>query len=650
MLHHWFEICNQSRHQKIKNMIRCLVLTFSVLVFSITAKGQEVDIPVLEEQLLQKQDTAHVNILNKLCWEYRRRDTGKGIEYGLVAVKISRELNYKEGLASAYKNLGVNYWIRAEYDRAEFYYDQALQLFKELDNQAETGNLHNLYGLLNWNRGYYPEAVADYRNALTIYREIGDEEGKATALGNLGIIYYETGRYDDALQYYLLALQVYLRLGDTDAVSNVYNNIGLIYGQQGNQPAALNYYRLSLRIDQTNKNFYGVANSFTNIGVCYDRMNLRDSSRANHQRAFELYGRLGDQKGMSHALINLGEIYFSKLDYAGADSCFGNALKMKTEIGDQLGEVIVLLHLGDLRGLQNRGEEAMDCFTKALGLSTEIGSLRYQAEAHRALSSSYENDNPVLALQHFKHASQLRDSLAAEATNTQLFNLQVGLETLQKEHEIRVLEKEAEVNAAEKRTLVIGFTLLGFLAISIVAYLVMKRRKERKLVLVEREKYELKKQALQLELLNREIELDFQRRELGSYIRQLVEKSRIIEELSKEFESLQPQNTHPDEDRIAQINHLAAARIITSDDWEEFKRRFTQVYPSFFMRLRERVAGITQAELRLSALIRLGLNNKEMSGVLAISADSVKKARQRLRKKMSMSGETADLENIISRF
>jgi hypothetical protein len=98
---------------------------------------------------------------------------------------------------------------------------------------------------------------------------------------------------------------------------------------------------------------------------------------------------------------------------------------------------------------------------------------------------------------------------------------------------------------------------------------------------------------------------------------------------------------------VDQLNRLASSRIITDDDWEEFKRLYTQVYPSFFIRLKEKFPSITQAELRLAALLKLRLNNKEVASILAISADSVKKSRQRLRKRFGIPDERTALETFV---
>jgi len=71
-------------------------------------------------------------------------------------------------------------------------------------------------------------------------------------------------------------------------------------------------------------------------------------------------------------------------------------------------------------------------------------------------------------------------------------------------------------------------------------------------------------------------------------------------------------------------------------DWENFKLMFDEVHPNFFVVLKERYPDLGNAELKLSALLRLNMNLKESSKVLGISPDSVKTARYRLRKKLNL--------------
>ena len=96
-------------------------------------------------------------------------------------------------------------------------------------------------------------------------------------------------------------------------------------------------------------------------------------------------------------------------------------------------------------------------------------------------------------------------------------------------------------------------------------------------------------------------------------------------------------------------NQLYNQRILTNEDWTAFKMSFEKAYPGYLIRLRNKFAYLTEAEERLFIFIKLNLKSKEIAAILGISADSVKKTRSRLRKRLELPEET-DLDEFVLAF
>jgi CHASE3 domain sensor protein len=139
--------------------------------------------------------------------------------------------------------------------------------------------------------------------------------------------------------------------------------------------------------------------------------------------------------------------------------------------------------------------------------------------------------------------------------------------------------------------------------------------------------------------------IESKKEQLDLYTRRLFEKSELIEQLSNEIEILKKKPA-ADHEQVQKFNEVLNSTILTDDDWEQFKKTFDGVYPNFFASLRYRFPDITAAELRLAALIKMNLTLKEAANALGISADSVKKSRYRLKKKIEL-GEEDSLEDFI---
>jgi DNA-binding CsgD family transcriptional regulator len=90
-------------------------------------------------------------------------------------------------------------------------------------------------------------------------------------------------------------------------------------------------------------------------------------------------------------------------------------------------------------------------------------------------------------------------------------------------------------------------------------------------------------------------------------------------------------------------------RILTNSDWQSFKDYFEKVHPNFNAKLRKEFPTITESEERLFLLVKLNLRTKEIASILGISNDSVKKNRNRLRKRLSLNADQ-DLVEYVHNF
>ena len=115
----------------------------------------------------------------------------------------------------------------------------------------------------------------------------------------------------------------------------------------------------------------------------------------------------------------------------------------------------------------------------------------------------------------------------------------------------------------------------------------------------------------------------------------LPEKTQVLEEIKEKLSALETTFRNK-KNTAGKISELSSFKILTDDDWKNFKYLFEQVHQGFFFNLKNEIPGITNSEMRLSALIKLNLNSHEIAQMIGISSESVKKTRQRLRQKMEL--------------
>lgn len=136
---------------------------------------------------------------------------------------------------------------------------------------------------------------------------------------------------------------------------------------------------------------------------------------------------------------------------------------------------------------------------------------------------------------------------------------------------------------------------------------------------------------------------------LVEYANVLVEKNQLIEQFKNEMQQLKNQPEHIEHEIEDIFKALRSHTILSEEDWQRFKQLFERVYKNFFTNITQTIPGITQSEIRLLALTKLGLSTKEMADMQGVAADSIRKARYRLRKKIEIHvKEDKDIAQVLN--
>jgi CheY-like chemotaxis protein len=78
---------------------------------------------------------------------------------------------------------------------------------------------------------------------------------------------------------------------------------------------------------------------------------------------------------------------------------------------------------------------------------------------------------------------------------------------------------------------------------------------------------------------------------------------------------------------------------IKEDSWQKFEIAFQNIHVDFIKNLITQYPRLSRTDVKLSLLLKLGMNNKDMASMLHQSPESLKVARSRLRRKLAMSNE-----------
>jgi DNA-binding CsgD family transcriptional regulator len=142
-------------------------------------------------------------------------------------------------------------------------------------------------------------------------------------------------------------------------------------------------------------------------------------------------------------------------------------------------------------------------------------------------------------------------------------------------------------------------------------------------------------------------QIEYKNKQLMIYTLHLIQKNESLKELQLEINKSLRHADGKDKSEIRHFGALIDYSFRKDDEWEKFKLYFESVHAHFFENLIKLHPAVTSQELRLSALIRLNLSIPEIATILGISAESVKTARFRLRKKMDLQSQESLVDHIM---
>lgn len=283
---------------------------------------------------------------------------------------------------------------------------------------------------------------------------------------------------------------------------------------------------------------------------------------------------------------------------------------------------------GDLYFEKENILKALDYYNKSLvTISEQNTRIGLKVELLEKISNINKYlGNYKIALQQINESKILGDSLfgGRSASNSKLFEIKdsyrsaiSNYEKIQQKQQVKLLQNEKE-----KLTQKLTFsTLLIIIFITAAIFIIILLRK----------KYAIEKK---LEKERSLTAIEIKKKELAVTALQLIEKDNLLDEVKKGLDNIKTVET---KDTVKNIKNTI--RVNSTKNWEDFEARFVQINSNFYTSLSEKHPNISPSELKICALIKLNFSSKEMAKLLAISTESINKARYRLRKKLDLKRE-----------
>ena len=503
------------------------------------------------------------------------------------------------------------------------------------------------------------------RFAVNYYEKVNDLSKLPTAFYTLGRVQRDLKDNEHAVNSFLKALDLAKGSDDYKLQYLAASQLGHVYAYSRFIDEALKTYQQALYFAEQGNDSINLSyvNSF--LGRVYGLQKDWNRSIELYQKAISIAQQTSYIPALRLGLNELAAIYKCCEKYQEAADC----LELLISLGDDplsgMEGAAVYLNLGDLYRLTDRYDLAFPYLEKAL----QTKNLYTKRSAYQCFSYAYaQQGNYKKAVEYNNLYWKCNDSIQKVENRKAV----IAVEAKYK-HEKLLTEKQ-QLELKQSKLIFWGSSLL---LVAIIIILLVYMDKKRITIRLFEQLHAIRSQIAenkrtiasyqeQIDSLSlRQSDYDDLQQEKASLeqeVSNLLEqneklnsqKSQILVRLNqkdeeiKQYEEIikQRENTPDIFTRIKQ------AHTIEEKEWPELIARTDALHQQFFERLRKAFPQLTETDLQLCCLMRLGYDKKEQKSLLKITDDSLEKRKQRLKRRLdpNKKWEKGELEQFIHHF
>lgn len=543
------------------------------------------DSPTIFNRLSQVPQKSRVAIATVLYKDNFRKVSPASAMAGLDKLSaLARSLDDKSLECAVFDMRADYYSVNNRFnDKSTAYYQQAIDFAAANNMPVETGLYLHKMGMYYFTFKHNALACRYFLMSQEKFGQIGYDNVPDIShyLSNIADFYYSLGDYDNAKTNLETALR-YPQTTPRDRV-NIINTIGLIYRNYRQFPMAVSYFNKALALATANRDTVWIGIAEGNIGSVYFLQNQYDKALPYIQTDYKTSIKYDQTLNAAIAVLRLAKINIDSKKFELA--------------GSQLKSAAGLLK-------DNRNDD----------LSQWANYYDLKSQLDEQIGKSAES------IVYRKKHEQAKDSLAKRNNIAAVERVKLRWESEKRTTELNGLKDAQKIQSVEINAGISVVTLLVIILLLVYNRERLKSKKDKELLLAE-------KRIVDEELKNADTALHL-------FTENLREKNTLIEKFKLEIDRLNQKSTsHAD---AGHLEKLLQAHIMTDGSWNDFKKLFIKVHPGFFVNLGKSHPHLSATDIRMLALIKLGLTNNEMANMLGITVEGIKKAKQRLRKKLDI--------------
>lgn len=460
--------------------------------------------------------------------------------------------------------------------------------------------------------------------AIKYFSESGDSLYAERALYCKAHLDRRLYRMKDAMQSFLKALLFLQGSGNDEQLYRVNTWLGVVCLNQEEYEGKMRYSKEALKAALRMDNLFYKNLALCDIATGYYFLNRLDSALYYAQAAYDAAIADSLPSQLPHVYTDLGSIYAKMGENGKALEYIDKAIGLRPR-KDTLAILGLYADKVDLFGKLGQYDSAYHYFRKAVASP----NLATQADAYNHMSGAYYkmgrcNEAYSLLLRF----TELADSVRKQRHTAEV----IALQELYKHEQLSVENLYWRTQAAERQSNVYLMATLSLLSLCIAStiYFFYWRNRRR---LVEQ----------QHQLASQQEELHHQRQVTTENLQRMAEMEQKEARLKETFFRRLNQ-------RIVQEIEKGSNILLSDDDWEDIVQNADIIFDNFTRRLQQHYPALNKEDLRYCCMVKMQLSQLEMSQIMHLEKDSVKKRLKRIRMEKMKADSGVTLEELLRRF
>lgn len=532
------------------------------------------------------------------------------------------------------------FFIGGSFERSEKCYN--LSIKHSLTSQDTLNYLKSLVGLTSiyiqtgkWEKLDQIDLVLS-----TVLTSEKYKQQEIEAKKNVAVSYIYRQDYKKAIDKLQQLIEPAKQLENKKLLLEVYFNLSTIYAEIGDNEYALYLLKKAQSLDN-NLDHRMSGSIFSSIGGIQSNTKQTTEAISNYKRAIQHFEKINFAIGLLYCNSALSIIHQERNEVQ-LSLYYLNKVQSANQL---LNQPLIqgLYYLTKAKIEQKRGDfsSALKYADSSLVLSKELVDLSRQKEAYEIKASIYEEQNDVSnGFVFLKLAKTMSDSIA----NTLNLNDQKNksllseLKLVEKDHQIA--KKELIIKSQEvrnNRTIYLSIAMF-ILLISIAVVLFLRQR-----LMKSKMSNELAEKRVELEILQKKLfeeELS-KEKEISQNLKGEIETKNLrLQELALEIteknKRLTTLNQEGKTDANSKIVREIEKLILSPEELNFLNAEIQLLENNFQNKLKIQFPTLSDYDLELSTMIKLGLTSKEIASIMSIESNSVDVSRYRLRKKLGI--------------